>query len=125
MAELPEERSKTVEAGLAVFHRAQEDLAQLRAQLEEARIQIAERDVQIHSFDQLQSMLESRVAQYQAERDQAVADRAVFEALFVSITAQLQAFKIPNGSLVVAPMEALLPQIEHGSNGNAGSQDGG
>jgi chromosome segregation ATPase len=52
---------------------------------------------------------ESRVASYQAERDQAVAERAKWEALFVSIQAQLLAFIPPTLPIVkeaAKPFEA-------------------
>jgi hypothetical protein len=48
---------------------------------------------------------ESRVISYQAERDQAVADRVKWEALFASIYAQLRAFKPPERPLVAQTEE--------------------
>lgn len=49
--------------------------------------------------------MESRVATAVLVRDQAVADRAVYETLFISIAAQMRAFQIPVAPLVKAAEE--------------------
>lgn len=60
--------------------------------------------------------MESRVATATLVRDQAVADRAVYETLFISVQAQLRAFKIPAAPLV---RESEQPPAESTPNGDA------
>ena len=99
-APLPADRQKTVEAGLAMFQQVQAERDDLRKLLQRAEERIVQQRVEIESLGQLHSMLESHIQSYMLQRDQAIADRAVFETLFASIFALLRAFRIPAAPLV-------------------------
>ena len=105
---LPEDRQKTVEAGLAMFQQVQAERDDLSNLLRQAQEKIVQQRVEIESLGQLHSMLESHIQSYMLQRDQAIADRAVFETLFASIFAQFKAFRIPATPLVKAAGEQDL-----------------
>jgi chromosome segregation ATPase len=100
MEDLLEHRAKQVEAGLATFHHMSQQVDDLQRQVANAHDQIARLDTQIESLKEVVSIYESQARHYQRERDQAVADRAVYESLFASFQAMLRAFKIPTTPLV-------------------------
>lgn len=66
----------------------------------ERKLQIAEQLIAVNKIE-IEGLLaelaasRSRVISYQQERDVAVAERAEWEALFKSIRAQLEAFRVP------------------------------
>lgn len=74
---------------------AERDAAQLRTD-------IAGHLVELEALRSRLADMESRVATAMLVRDQAVADRAVYETLFISIQAQLRAFQVPAAPLVKA-----------------------
>lgn len=97
---LPPDRTAAVEAGL-VYH--QEILAhrdQLRTQVAALEVELAGMRAEADVRDSQINALETRAATLEAHRDQAVADRSVYEALFVSMMAQLRAFRVPVEPLV-------------------------
>ena len=106
---LPEAHQQDFEATLR-------DIYGLRARCEAQEKKIAELTTEIAAFKAANMMMESnvtasesRVICYQIERDRAVAERAKWEALFVSIQAQLEAFIPPTLPIVkeaAAPFEA-------------------
>jgi uncharacterized coiled-coil protein SlyX len=98
--ELPEHRAKTVEAGLATFQRMSHQVDELRAQITDQQDDLGRMEAQIDSLKQVIKVYEEQAHAYQQERDQAVADRAVYETLFASFQALLSAFKIPADPLV-------------------------
>jgi FtsZ-binding cell division protein ZapB len=93
--ELPEERVKQVEAGLALFQKAQAEVERLTVELKTAKETITRQNVELEELRRVNNILESTAKTHQIERDQAVADRVAYETLFSTIMAQLRIFKIP------------------------------
>jgi hypothetical protein len=52
---------------------------------------------------------QSRIASYQTERDDAVANLSVYQALYIGIMAQLRAFGIEHGPLVREKSSEVRP----------------
>lgn len=105
---LPEAHQQDLEATLR-------DIYAVRARNEDQAKTITDQNTEIAALKAANMMMESaknasesRVVSYQAERDQAVAERAKWETLFVSIQAQLEAFIPPTLPIVkeaAAPFE--------------------
>lgn len=95
MDKLDGDRAKTVEAGLAYFQQVQQERDDSDRELNKQLELVVRLRAQIDALHQQNSMLESRVAACEAARDQAIAERAVYEVLFISIKAQIDAFDIP------------------------------
>ena len=93
--ELPADRMKAIEYGLTQFQQVGHERDQLRKDAAELRDKISSLQITndgLHSqLSELQSHLRSAVM----IRDQAVADRVKYEALFISIFAQMRAFAVP------------------------------
>jgi len=93
--ELPPERMKAIEYGLAQFQVVGHERDQLRKEAAEQRDKNSSLQITndgLHSqLSEMQSHLRSAIM----IRDQAVADRVKYEALFVSILAQMRAFAVP------------------------------
>jgi chromosome segregation ATPase len=98
--ELPEHRAKQVEAGLATFHHMSQQVDDLRKQITDQQDELGRMEAQMDSLKQVIRVYEDQARVYQEERDQAVADRAVYETLFASFQAMLRAFKVPVTPLV-------------------------
>ena len=64
------------------------------------KTEIAARDCENQSLRSYMADAERRISNAVMERDQAVADRAKWETLFVSVQAQLRAFEPPTAPLV-------------------------
>ena len=107
---LPPDRAKTVEAGLLMFQEISAERDQLRTEVGRLKHDITQDRVELEALRSLVTTLESRVTTHQAERDQAVADRAVYEALFISVNAQLRAFNVPSAPLVKQLAREFDPQ---------------
>jgi hypothetical protein len=88
-----------IEQALIHFHEVAADRDALRTELAALKQTHVEDQVQISAMTSLINTLESRAASYQSERDLAVAQRSVYEALFVGIQAQLRAFEPPTAPL--------------------------
>jgi|SRR6516162_7831154 hypothetical protein len=100
MNDLPEENSREFEAGLAFHHKMKAERDQLRRELEEAKVKIATLEANLVETERYHNVLESRVQSCQLERDQAVANKAVYETLFIAFKKLIEAFKIPAAPLV-------------------------
>jgi hypothetical protein len=99
-ATLPEDRQAAVAYGLAQFQTicAERDASHrenIALKTENAGLKVAVEALEAHRTE-----MESRVQSATLVRDQAVADRAVYETLFVSIQAQMRAFAVPAAPLV-------------------------
>ena len=99
-AELPDNRAKAVEAGLTHFQSvaAERDSWERKCRDLEANVQGWK--IAMEAQDARLVELESRAVTMQLERDEAVAERAVYETLFISLQAQMRAFKIPSAPLI-------------------------
>jgi hypothetical protein len=98
--ELPPPREAVVEQGLRIHQETAAERDDLRRRLSERETDIAGFKVAIEALQAQLAEAESRVATMTLVRDQAVADRAVYETLFISIQAQLRAFKVPAAPLI-------------------------
>ena len=90
--ELPNDRAKAVEAGLAQYHQVSHERDELRKQINDATQIISRLKVELDALHQQYNLIESRMKTFQAERDQAVAERACYETLFLSVQQLLRTF---------------------------------
>jgi hypothetical protein len=97
---LPDARQAAVEQALIQFHELAAERDALRDELAALKQTHAENQVEIAAMKSLINTLESRAASHQSERDLAVAQRAMYEALFLGIQAQFRAFELPAAPLV-------------------------
>jgi hypothetical protein len=109
---LTDEQTKAVEAGLAMHLRIKGDLDDAHRELHELREVIAKNTVEIEALRSFNNLLESRINGCIAERDQAIGERAQFEALFSMIMATMREFKIPAVPLIrtVLPAPTVAPR---------------
>jgi hypothetical protein len=97
---LPDSRLAAIEQGLVQFHEVAAERDALRDELATLKLTLAQDQVEIAAMRSLINTLESRAASHQSERDLAIAQRAVYEALFVGVQAQFRAFELPTAPLV-------------------------
>jgi chromosome segregation ATPase len=115
IADLPQARQEiaefTMNQYVTEYHRVsaqrdelKEEQSHLKAKIAGLEVVAAAQQAQIANVnDTAQSQLaamESRLQSMQLERDQAISDRAVYEALFISLQAQMRAFQVPSAPLV-------------------------
>ena len=94
------EHEEAVTKAAAYFAIRNREMADLRAKLDSFIVACRERDARI---DQLTISLEverTRSAHLQNERDDAIGDRALLEALFASLKVQVDAFNLPPRSVI-------------------------
>ena len=115
--DLPKDRRAAVEAGLAHYQLVSAERDKLQGELATLRSEIAALKVVAEAQKSQLNELESRNSSMQMVRDQAVADRAKFETLFVSFQSMLRAFNIPAAPLVKEMHDENDPAIDR--NGNA------
>jgi hypothetical protein len=96
---LPDARLAAIEQALIQFHEVAADRDALREELAALKQTHVEDQVEIAAMKSLINTLESRAVSHQSERDLAVAQRSVYETLFVGIQAQLRAFELPTAPL--------------------------
>jgi chromosome segregation ATPase len=96
---LPDARQAAVEQALIQFHEIAAERDALRDELSALKQTHAEYQVEIAAMKSLINTLESRAASHQSERDLAVSQRSLYEALFVGIQAQFRAFELPTTPL--------------------------
>ena len=103
--DLPPSNLKEFEASMLHYQRLAVDNERLEkevARLKDEMVrEIAARDTKIQVLADQHTFIQQRVNDCLAQRDQAVAERAVYETLFVSVVAQFAAFKIPAVPLAV------------------------
>jgi len=97
---LPTDRQAAVEYGLVQFQTMMAERDQMARDYAELRTKYAGLEVACEAQTAQITDMQSRVATASLVRDQAVADRAKYETLFISIQAQLRAFAIPAAPLV-------------------------
>jgi len=105
LTELPEDRTKMVEAGVAAFQRAQHELETTRKERDEAKLEVTRLKVALEAMDAQQNQLESRIQTAMIQRDEAVAVRAALEHFFVSIQAQFRVFNLPAAPLIAPVLD--------------------
>lgn len=98
--ELPERNRAAVEYGLSQYQSLVAERDRLSQQVYDLTSTLAAHRVALDAHEARAADAESRVATASLIRDQAIADRCKYEALFISLYAQLRAFKIPAAPLV-------------------------
>jgi len=98
--DLPPDRKAAVEAGLAHYQLISAERDSLQRQLNDMRSEMAALKVVAEAQKSQMLELESRNTTMQLIRDQAVAERAKYETLFMSFQAMLRTFNIPAAPLV-------------------------
>jgi len=109
--DLPDHKAKQVEAGLATFHKMAQDVEDLRNDITNLQDDIGRREAQIDSLKHTLRVFEEQSRAYQEERDQAVADRCVYESLFASFRSLLDTFRIPTTPLVREQSEVINAEV--------------
>jgi hypothetical protein len=97
---LPASRQAAVEQGLQYFNETAAERDALRIEVARLNSDVATHKVAAEALSAQIADMESRVQTATMMRDQAVGERAVYEALFISVQAQLRAFKIPAAPLI-------------------------
>lgn len=97
---LPDDRQAAVEYGLAQYQAMAAERDSLQRDVHLLNSELAASRVSLEAYEARVNDADSRVASAMLVRDQAVADRAKYETLFVSVQAQLRAFNIPAAPLV-------------------------
>ena len=92
---LPDPRRAAVMAGLEQYHAMAADRDELTNETGKLRVELAALRVMVDAHDSLQTQADSRVASAYAERDQAVRERARYEALHMAILAMCREFGVP------------------------------
>ena len=100
--------AEAVRSGLEQLNFVVDELEASKQESRELRTQIAGYKVAMEAFEARVAELESRERTAMLERDQAVADRITWETLFVSINAQMRAFKIPSAPFVKDQSEEAI-----------------
>ena len=93
--ELPADRMKAIEYGLTAFQQVGHERDQLRKDAADLRDKISSLQIANDGLNSQLSELQSHLRSAVMIRDQAVADRIKYEALFISIHAQMRAFAVP------------------------------
>jgi len=89
-----------VQHGIATFAKLQAERDDLHNGLTKAMQLITINKLEIEELRAQKAVAESRVASYQAERDDAVANLAIYQTLYISVMALLRTFGIENAPLV-------------------------
>lgn len=97
---LPEQQEADFATIMRTHYAISAERDQLRRDLSDMQTKLSATEAAVTMLEANVNAAESRVISYQAERDQAVADRVKWEALFASFYAQLRAFKPPERPLV-------------------------
>lgn len=98
--QLPQDREHAVASGIAQYHQTAHERDQLQKEVAALKTDMAGyRVINDAQAAQLAAM-ESKIETAMLVRDQAVADRAKYEALFITFMAQLRAFNVPAAPLV-------------------------
>ena len=100
LPQLPQDREHAVATGIAQYHQTAHERDQLAREVAALKTDIAGFRVVIEAQTTQLNDLESKVASAYIARDQAVADRAKYETLFITFQATLRAFAVPAAPLV-------------------------
>src|SRR5215203_5222491 len=100
LPQLPQDREHAVASGIAQYHQTAHERDQLQKEVAALKTDMAGYRVIIEAQTTQLNNMESKIETAQMMRDQAVADRAKYEALFITFMAQLRAFNVPAAPLV-------------------------
>lgn len=108
---LPSDRAAAVAYGLTQYQRVQDERDVAIADRDDLRIRLQATIETLEARDSRITDLESVARSLRIERDEAVSHKIKWEALFVSIQAQMRAFEVPAEPLVL-DRTRTLPQHE-------------
>jgi predicted nucleic acid-binding Zn-ribbon protein len=109
--ELKQDRvTATLRDAAKEYHDAANERDALQRQVVELKADLVHAKVNMDAQAGQMADMESKVETARLQRDQAIADRAKYEALFITFQAQLRAFAVPAAPLVRAADEQ--PAIE-------------
>jgi len=100
VSELPESRQAAWAQSMAMYQETAAQLDTMRIEVAKLKSDISGYKVALDAKDSIMADLESKVQTMQMVRDEAVAHRAKWEALFISVQAQLRAFQVPAAPFV-------------------------
>lgn len=106
-SKLSNEGAKAVEAGLARHFALQAELDQARREITDLREKLKLAETDNEHLRSWHNHVESRLESAIADRDAAIAGRAVYEVLFSSLLAQMREFKIPHVPLITNGTERV------------------
>jgi hypothetical protein len=109
--DLPPIREAIIEQGLRLSQEVAAERDSLRLLLAQRDTTIAGLKAQLDVAELDASRLRNRAESLMAVRDEAIAERAIFEALFISFQSLLRAFKIPGAPLIREATEDESPTI--------------
>jgi hypothetical protein len=89
-----------VSHGLTQWQKMVQERDSFRQEVERLRAELTSCKIALEAQSSYAAQMESRMADTIALRDQTVAERIKWEALFVGIMAQLKAFDVPAGPLI-------------------------
>ena len=89
------EHEEAVTKAAAYFAIRNREMAEMKAKLESYIVACRERDARIEQLEISLAEERNRSAHMQNQRDDAIGDRAMLEALFASIKVQVDAFQLP------------------------------
>lgn len=98
---LPPARKAIYAAGIEQYQTLAAERDLLASKVAQLHLDLAAQKVVNEAMTAQLNDMESRMATMTLVRDQAVADRAVYETLFISFQSQLRAFAVPSSPLVV------------------------
>lgn len=98
--DLPDDRKAAVEAGLAHYQLVAAERDALAKEIDKLLKDITSHKIMVEAQKSQMNDLESKIATANLLREEAVAQRAKYETLFMSIQAMLRTFSIPAAPLI-------------------------
>lgn len=98
--DLPDDRKAAVEAGLAHYQLVAAERDALAKEIDKLLKDITSHKIMVEAQKSQMNDLESKIATANLLREEAVAQRAKYETLFMSIQAMLRTFNIPATPLI-------------------------
>jgi hypothetical protein len=99
-SQIPEDRQKIIEYGIVATQKTVAERNEAWTTIEKQNAIITALKTEIASLQALSGAMESRATSYQNSRDEAVAQRAEYEVLLRSISAQLREFNIKHEPII-------------------------
>lgn len=120
---IPESRQATIQAGLLMMQTVQHELDVARTENASLELRLKSAEAEIESLNRTITKQESEIVEYRMARDQAVADRAVYEVLFDQLRSNLDAAVRP--ALLHTPPRAAAPDTGGGGAPETGANSDG
>jgi len=97
---LPPERAAAVAYGLEQFQTIAHERDELKDENTELKDRVAALEIETEGLRSQLTEAQSQIRSALLVRDQALADRIKYEALFISLQAQMRAFAVPSEPLI-------------------------